>query len=60
MDETLIYIALTKGRKRLEISGALSVYHEFLAAIMAAPHLPGSATVYNPAPEVPPESISPN
>jgi hypothetical protein len=59
MDETLIYVAITKGRNRLEISGALSVYHEFLVAITGVPYLSGSATVYNPAPEISTEYTPP-
>jgi len=49
MDGTLIYLAITRGRNRLVISGSFELYGEFMQASLPAihPNLPG-ATVHNP------------
>ncbi len=58
MDETLIYLAITNGKKRLEISGMLSVYQEFITANSGCRHCLMNTAVFNPMPEQP-EEIKP-
>lgn len=49
MDETLISLAITRGRNRLVINGSFELYCEFMQASLPMIHanLPG-ATVHNP------------
>jgi len=58
MDETLIYLAITNGKKRLEISGMLSVYQEFMVANSGCHYCLMNTNAFNPAPEQP-EEIKP-
>lgn len=58
MNDTLIYLAITNGKNRLEISGMLSVYQEFIAANSGCRHCLMNTDVFNPVPEQP-EEIKP-
>jgi len=42
----LVYIALTDGKQRLEISGTLDLFKKFMNSV------PGAPTVYNPVPDL--------
>lgn len=42
----LVYISLTDGKQRLEISGTLDLLKKFMGSV----NVPGTATIYNPAP----------
>lgn len=47
----VVYISLTEGNHRLEISGTLDLLKKFMGSVNA--HL--TPTVYNPAPEHAPQ-----
>lgn len=49
----LIFIAVTDGNQRLEISGTLDLLKKFMGSVNA----PGAPTVYNPAPSQPSEAM---
>lgn len=42
----LVYIALTDGKQRLEISGTLDLLKKFMGSV----NVPSGTTIYNPAP----------
>lgn len=45
----LVYIALTDGTQRLEISGTLDLFKKFMNSV------PGAPTIFNPVPDAPAE-----
>jgi hypothetical protein len=49
----LVYIALTDGKQRLEITGTLDLFKKFMNSI------PGAPTVYNPVPDIAGETEKP-
>ena len=51
MNEPLLYIAITEGPSRLEISGTLDLFHQFLKTI-------NRPEIFNPCPEQVEPSIS--
>lgn len=42
-----VFISVTDGKQRLEISGTLDLLKKFMGSVNA----PGAATVYNPMPD---------
>lgn len=45
-DVPIVFIAVTDGKQRLEISGTLDLLKKFMGSVTA----PGVPTIYNPAP----------
>lgn len=43
-----VFIAVTDGEQRLEISGTLDLLKKFMGSV----NVPGTATIYNPAPDL--------
>lgn len=55
MNETLVYLSITKGKNRLVIDGSFDLFKDFVTTFtqgeggtMAGP----ASTVYNPAPQM--------
>jgi|GEM_PF-1870920 len=53
MQDTLIYVAITREKRRLVVSGSFELYQDFLRVLL--PAAPAEATIYNPAPDPPEE-----
>ena len=59
MNDTLIYLAITRGKNRLVITGSFELYREFMSVSLPGINtcLPG-AIIHNPAP-VQPDEVRP-
>jgi hypothetical protein len=59
-NETIIYLAITRNKNRLVISGSFDLYREFMQASLPPVKKLREGTINNPAPEMDPEAMPPD